>query len=95
MLKLEKALYGLRNAPRAWNKKWNKTVASCGFKQLQSDECVYTRGNGQKMIWVLMYGDDVLVMGNSAADILKANADLKNMFAMTDMGTLKYFLGDC
>ena len=45
------------------------------------------------MIWVLMYVDDIFVMGNSAADILKAKTDLNNMFAMTYMGTVKYFLG--
>jgi hypothetical protein len=33
VLKLQKALYGLRQAPRAWNTKLHKTLTDLGFEQ--------------------------------------------------------------
>ena len=66
VLRLRKALYGLKNAPRVWNRKWNELITSVGFKQTKADECVYTKGKGKEQVWVLMYVDDILVMGSDS-----------------------------
>ena len=93
VLRLNKALYGLKNAPRAWNRKWNEMVTSQGFKQLQSDTCVYRRDEGSRRIWVLMYVDDILVMGTSTHDIERAKRDLSTLFCHEGHGKYSVFLG--
>ena len=93
VLKLEKALYGLKIAPRAWNCTWNRLVKTVGFVRMKADTCVYRRGEGSNEIWVLMYVDDILVMGCDEKSIQSAKTDLCTLFSMKDMGVVKFFLG--
>ncbi|CAM8978529.1 unnamed protein product [Rhodiola kirilowii] len=46
VLKLHKALYGLRQAPRAWNTKLDRTLSSLGFERSPLEHAVYKRGRG-------------------------------------------------
>lgn len=48
VLHLHKALYGLRQAPRAWNTKLDTTLLSLGFKHSENEHGVCTRGKAQK-----------------------------------------------
>lgn len=41
--RLHKTLYGLKQAGRAWNTKFNGEIISLGFTRTTSDPCVYTR----------------------------------------------------
>src|SRR5699024_5009908 len=41
VLALDKALYGLRQAPKCWNEHFVKVLADLGFEQLQVDQCVF------------------------------------------------------
>jgi hypothetical protein len=45
VLRLCKALYGLRQAPRAWNAKLDSTLQRMGFEQSPHEAAVYRRGN--------------------------------------------------
>jgi hypothetical protein len=47
VLKLRKALYGLHQAPRAWNKKLDNTLVSFGFCKCPSEPAIYTRSRGK------------------------------------------------
>ncbi|KAF0921310.1 hypothetical protein E2562_003111 [Oryza meyeriana var. granulata] len=46
VLRLDKALYGLRQAPRAWNAKLDETLVALGFNHSASEHAVYARGKG-------------------------------------------------
>jgi hypothetical protein len=52
VLKLRKALYGLRQAPRAWNAKLDSSLVSLRFKRCQLDHALYRRGNGDSYLLV-------------------------------------------
>ena len=43
VLRLRKALYGLRQAPRAWNAKLDTTLGELGFQQCATEHALYTR----------------------------------------------------
>ena len=43
MLRLCKALYGLRQAPRAWNAKLDTTLGELGFTRCATEHALYTR----------------------------------------------------
>jgi hypothetical protein len=46
VLKLRKVLYGLHQAPRAWNTKLDDTLVSLGFRSRPSEHAIYVRQNG-------------------------------------------------
>jgi hypothetical protein len=48
VLKLSKELYGLRQAPRAWNVKLDRSFKKLQFSKCPSEPAVYTRGVGKK-----------------------------------------------
>ena len=51
VLRLRKALYGLRQAPRAWNAKLDSTLKQMGFQQSPHEAAVYRRGKGGMPYW--------------------------------------------
>jgi len=55
-LKLVKALYGLKQAPRAWYGTLKTRMEEMGFRQLETDLCVFT--NSQTRTHVAIYVDD-------------------------------------
>ncbi|KAF0897140.1 hypothetical protein E2562_033936 [Oryza meyeriana var. granulata] len=46
VLRLDKALYGLRQALRAWNAKLDETLVALGFSHSASEHAIYTHGEG-------------------------------------------------
>jgi hypothetical protein len=46
VLRLRKVLYGLRQAPQAWNAKLDPTLKGMGFGQSPHEAAIYRRGNG-------------------------------------------------
>jgi len=71
VLKLSKALYGLRQAPRAWNVKLDKSLKSLNFTKCACEPAVYTRGTGRNAVILGVYVDDLIVIGSDPAEIMK------------------------
>lgn len=65
VLRLHKALYGLRQAPRAWNAKLNCTLKEMGFKQSEHEHAINRRINGAATLLVGVYVDDLIITGSS------------------------------
>ena len=61
VLKLRKALYSLKQAPRAWNVKLDGSLKKIGFKKCVTEPVVYTRGQGLSKLVLGVYVDDLLV----------------------------------
>jgi hypothetical protein len=72
VLKLKKALYGLRQAPSAWNVKLDSCLLSLGFQKSKVEHGVYTRGTGEARLVVGVYVDDLIITGHSGIDKFKA-----------------------
>uniref|UniRef100_H3GB36 Reverse transcriptase Ty1/copia-type domain-containing protein n=2 Tax=Phytophthora ramorum TaxID=164328 RepID=H3GB36_PHYRM len=76
---------------------WNQTIddfmLKLGFKKCESDHCVYLKRDGQDMIFVALYVDDLVLASSSDKMLLDTKQALSHRFEMTDMGQLKYFLG--
>jgi hypothetical protein len=60
VLKLRKALYGLHQAPRAWNEKLDRAMKSLGFKKSSSEPAIYLRRNNKSQLVVGVYVDDLI-----------------------------------
>ncbi|GJW53973.1 putative RNA-directed DNA polymerase [Tanacetum coccineum] len=91
--KLNKSLYGLKQAPRQWNAKLTAALLENNFVQSKSDYSLFTKSFGDVFIALLVYVDDIIITGNSLAEIEKVKQFLKTKFMIKDLGKLKYFLG--
>jgi hypothetical protein len=69
VLRLKMALYGLRQAPRAWYAKLDGSLATLGFVKCASEHAVYTRIKDGARLLLGVYVDDMIVTGTTAAAI--------------------------
>jgi len=93
VLRLHKALYGLRQAPRAWNQKLDASLVSLGFHHYVDEHGMYTHGKGGGRLIVGVYADDLIITGGDAVAVSKFKAQMRNTFRMSDLGLLSYYLG--
>ncbi|KAJ9553297.1 hypothetical protein OSB04_017342 [Centaurea solstitialis] len=91
--KLHKSIYGLKQASRQWNTKFSNFMLSIGFSQSKADYSLFHKGHGQDFVALLVYVDDIIIMGASECGIAKLKDQLSNTFKLKDLGDLKFFLG--
>lgn len=90
---LHKTLYGLKHAPRAWSAKFQSALLSFGFSFGESDQSLFTRITSQRIIYLLVYVDKILIIGDDLHAITSLIRDLNKKFTLKDLGQLSYFLG--
>jgi len=91
--RLQKSLYGLKQASRNWFFKLSSVLLAAGFRHSHADHSLFTLSRGTSFTLVLVYVDDLLVAGNDLSVISKLKSFLAQTFKIKDLGTLKYFLG--
>ena len=91
---LTKSLYGLKQAPRQWYKKFDTFMAEHDFKRTENDHCVFIKryASGEFLI-LLLYVDDMLIVGQDRIKIGSLKKDLSKSFTMKDLGSTKQILG--
>ena len=92
VLQLRKALYGLQQAPRAWNAKLDATLGEFGFQRCETEHALYMRRRGKEELVVSMCVDDLIVTGLRAEDIDSFKREMATHFQMSDLGTLSYYV---
>ncbi|MCH91191.1 retrovirus-related Pol polyprotein from transposon TNT 1-94 [Trifolium medium] len=91
--KLQRSLYGLKQASRQWNAKLTETLISSGYVQSKADYSLFTKHTSIGFIVILVYVDDLVLGGTDINEIHQLKALLDNKFSIKDLGFLKYFLG--
>ena len=92
--RLNKSLYGLKQAPRQWYKKFDSFMEEQGYKKTSSYHCVFIkRFPNDQFIILLLYVDDMLIVGQDAKKITLLKEELGKSFAMKDLGQAKQILG--
>jgi hypothetical protein len=91
---LKKSLYGLKKAPRQWYKKFDSFMVGQGYTRTDADHCLYVKQfpNG-KFIILLLYVDDMLIIGQDANMIGSLKNELFKSFDMKDLGPTRQILG--
>ena len=69
--RLSKALYGLRQAPRAWNIRLDRSLKDLGFRKCTQEQAIYTRREKEECVLVGVYVDDLIVTGSSIEKVNK------------------------
>lgn len=77
MMRLHKALYGLRQAPRAWNSKLDTVLNDLGFIKCKVEHGLYTRVRNSCGLVVGVYVDDLIITGESRSELSAFKAEMK------------------
>ena len=92
--KLVKSLYGLKQAPRAWYEKLTEHTLKLNFKHFSLDDAtLFVKKIRRFVVYLVVYVDDLLMIGNNESYISSIKKSLKKIFEMTDMGHFHYYLG--
>jgi hypothetical protein len=91
--RLRKALYGLQQAPRAWNSKLDDTLKKMNFVQSEHEHAMYRRSHGDDILLVGVDVDDLVITGSSLAAVEEFKEEMKRAFLMSDLGLLSFYLG--
>jgi hypothetical protein len=90
---LNKSLYGLKQASRAWYNRFTTYITFLGFVEIKSDTSLFVFRCGTYTVYLLLYVDDIVLTASSAALLQQTISTLKRKFAMKDLEPLHHFLG--
>jgi hypothetical protein len=91
--KMKKALYGMKQAPRAWYYKLDKFLQDKGFRKGTVDNNLYIKFEGDNLLVVLVYVDDIFFGCTNESSIQWFANSMQTEFEMSMIGELSYFLG--
>nr|GEZ63695.1 retrotransposon protein, putative, Ty1-copia subclass [Tanacetum cinerariifolium] len=91
--KLKRSIYGLKQASRQQNKRFDDEIKKFGFTQNRDELCVYLKAGGSNITLLILYVDDILFMGNNILMLQSVKSYLGRCFAMKDLGEAAYILG--
>nr|AAX94813.1 retrotransposon protein, putative, Ty1-copia sub-class [Oryza sativa Japonica Group]ABA93176.1 retrotransposon protein, putative, Ty1-copia subclass [Oryza sativa Japonica Group] len=91
--KLQKSIYGLKQASRSWNIHFDEIVKALGFVKNEQEPCVYKKISGSALVFLILYVDDILLIENDIPMLESVKTSLKNSFSMKDLGEAAYILG--
>ena len=90
--KLKKAIYGLKQAPRAWYLELHQFLIESGFTNSHADIFLFILHSGDITIYLLVYVDDIIIIGTNTNIIQRYIDLLEQRFSIKDLGALSYFL---
>ncbi|GJW01537.1 retrotransposon protein, putative, ty1-copia subclass [Tanacetum coccineum] len=91
--KLKCSIYELKQASREWNKHFDDEIKKFGVTQNQDEPCVYMKASISNVTFLILYIDDILMMGNNIPMLQGVKSYLRKCFAMKDLGEATYILG--
>ncbi|GJW71000.1 ribonuclease H-like domain-containing protein [Tanacetum coccineum] len=90
---LQRYLYGLKQASRAWFQRFASYITRAGFSHSHCDSSLFIYRQGIDTAYLLLYVDDIVLTASSEGLLQQIIGSLHQEFAMTDLGPLNYFLG--
>lgn len=91
--KLKRSIYGLKQASRSWNTRFDQTIKSYGFDQSPDESCVYKKCDEKTLVFLVLYVDDILLIGNDMGVLSSVKVWLSGQFDMKDLGKASHILG--
>ena len=93
MCKLQRSIYGLKQASRSWNLRFDEVVKGFGFIKNGGESYVYKKISGSAIAFLILYVGDILLIGNDKTFLNEIKESLKSSFSMKDLGEAAYILG--
>ena len=91
--KLQKSIYGLKQTSRSWNIIFDTLVKSFGFIQYPDEPSVCKRTSRNVIEFLILYNDDILIIGNNVGTLSSVKVWLLKQFDMKDLGEASHILG--
>ncbi|KAL0445440.1 UNVERIFIED_CONTAM: Retrovirus-related Pol polyprotein from transposon RE2 [Sesamum latifolium] len=91
--RLQRSIYGLKQASRSWNTHFDEVIRGYDFIKNDYDPCVYKKISGSSIAYLVLYVDDIILIGNDVKMLGDIKAWLSTQFSMKDMGEAPYILG--
>jgi hypothetical protein len=83
----------LKQASQSWNLRFDEVVKGFGFIQSEEEPFVYKKESGSSVVFLILYVDDILLIGNDIPMLEASKTSLKNSFSIKDLGEAVYILG--
>src|SRR5260370_32812310 len=95
MCQLKRALYSLKQVSRTWNEQFHGVLNALGFEWMYSDAGIYVchQHGGNSLLIVILYIDDITIMGSSLKDVKQLKEKLSLHYEMSDLGEIQSYLG--
>jgi hypothetical protein len=78
--KLQRSIYGLKQASRSWNLRFNEVIKGSGFVQNIEESCIYKKMSGSAVSFLVLYVDEMLLIGNDVKMLNSVKGYLNNNF---------------
>ncbi|KAH9401585.1 hypothetical protein TYRP_016981 [Tyrophagus putrescentiae] len=91
VLKLKKAVYGLKQSARCWNEHIQQIFTNNQLKQSTNDQCLYYNNN--KELYVLLYVDDLLILSKDKRDADEIKEALAQKLELKEILKVERFCG--
>ena len=91
--KLQRSIYGLVQASRSWKLRFDEVIKAFGFIQVYGEACIYKNVSGSSVAFLILYVDDILLVGNNIELLDSVNEYLNKSFSMKDLGEADFILG--
>ena len=90
--KLKMSIYGLKQASRSWNIRFDQAIKLFGFEKNIDEPCVYKRHRDKVVMFLVLYVDDILLIGNGVRVMSSVKVWLSSQFDMKDLGEANFIL---
>ncbi|KAL0455684.1 UNVERIFIED_CONTAM: Retrovirus-related Pol polyprotein from transposon TNT 1-94 [Sesamum latifolium] len=90
--RLQRSIYGLKQASPSGNTHFDEAIQGYDFIKNEHDHCVYKKISGSSVSYLVLYVDDILLIGNDVKVLGDIKAWLSTQFSMKDMGEASYIL---
>ncbi|CAI5478258.1 unnamed protein product [Closterium sp. Yama58-4] len=91
--RLQRPVYGLRQAPREWHDTLRTTIAALGFAPSTADPSLFLRTDTRPPFYILVYVDDLVFATADTAGLAYVKSELQRRHTCTDLGELTSYLG--
>ena len=83
----------MKHESRSWNIRFDETIKEFGFSENQDEACEYKKVSRSVVVFLMLYVDDILLIGNDVSILQSVKIWLSKNFSMKDLGKATYTLG--
>lgn len=92
--KLRKALYRLKQSPKAWFERFSESLKKVGYVQSQTNHTLFIKHRKEGTTTVIVYVDDIVITGDDPSEITRLKSYLSSEFEVKNLGALRSLLGN-
>jgi len=91
--KLNRSIYGLKQASRQWYLKFDEVITSLRFVENISDQCIYQKFDESNFVILVLYVNDILLASNSVSFLNETKQMLSCHFDIKNLGEASFVMG--